>query len=309
LSEVTLNRAKGQINIVLNSKNVIPKVKDEPSIKINYDEHLVLKDMENELNKLIGLDNVKKMVKEIYAWLYINKVRGEKGLKSSKQALHMIFKGNPGTGKTTVARLLGKMFHDMKVLSKGHFIEVERADLVGEYIGHTANKTRDVIKKAKGGVLFIDEAYSLARGGEKDFGKESIDALVKGMEDHYEDLVVILAGYPVEMDYFLSLNPGLPSRFPIMIEFPDYTVDELVQIAKQMVHEREYDLSIEAERKLYYHIEELLENHRGRRFSNGRYIRNLMEKAIRKQAVRLLHESRYDKRELMLIRDRDLILG
>ncbi|GLH63137.1 stage V sporulation protein K [Parageobacillus sp. G301] len=309
MSELTMNKAKGQINIVLNSKNINHLVKEDRNDFINYEEHHILKDIQKELDQLIGLDHVKKIIKEIYAWLYINKVRKENGLKSNKQALHMIFKGNPGTGKTTVARLLGKLFFEMNVLSKGHFIEAERADLVGEYIGHTANKTRDLIKKARGGILFIDEAYSLARGGEKDFGKEAIDTLVKGMEDYCDDLVVILAGYPKEMDYFLSLNPGLPSRFPLTIEFPDYTVDELVKIAKQMLREREYEFTPEAERKLYYHIEEVLEDkHRGK-FSNGRYVRNLIEKAIRKQAVRLLREGRYDKKELMLIRDRDLIVG
>ncbi|MCL6585497.1 MAG: stage V sporulation protein K [Anoxybacillus sp.] len=308
MSEVTMNKAKGQINIVLNAKTMNHVIKEERSDGINFEQHSILRDIQKELDQLIGLENVKKIVKEIYAWLYIDKMRKENGLKSNKQALHMIFKGNPGTGKTTVARLLGKLFVQMNVLSKGHFIEAERADLVGEYIGHTANKTRDLIKKARGGILFIDEAYSLARGGEKDFGKEAIDTLVKGMEDYCDDLVVILAGYPAEMDYFLSLNPGLPSRFPLMIEFPDYTVDELVNIAKQMVREREYELTKEAERKLYYHLEELLEK-REKKFSNGRYIRNIIEKAIRKQAVRLLHEGRYDKKELTLIRDRDLVIG
>lgn len=303
-----MNKAKGQINIVLNAKTMNHVIKEERSDGINFEQHSILRDIQKELDQLIGLENVKKIVKEIYAWLYIDKMRKENGLKSNKQALHMIFKGNPGTGKTTVARLLGKLFVQMNVLSKGHFIEAERADLVGEYIGHTANKTRDLIKKARGGILFIDEAYSLARGGEKDFGKEAIDTLVKGMEDYCDDLVVILAGYPAEMDYFLSLNPGLPSRFPLMIEFPDYTVDELVNIAKQMVREREYELTKEAERKLYYHLEELLEK-REKKFSNGRYIRNVIEQAIRKQAVRLLHEGRYDKKELTLIRDRDLVIG
>ncbi|OQM44538.1 stage V sporulation protein K [Anoxybacillus sp. UARK-01] len=309
MSEVTMNKAKGQINIVLNSKNTNHLAKEERIEGIDYEQHAILRSIQTELDQLIGLENVKKIVKEIYAWLYINKRRKDQGLKSNKQALHMIFKGNPGTGKTTVARLLGKLFFEMNVLSKGHFIEAERADLVGEYIGHTANKTRDLIKKARGGILFIDEAYSLARGGEKDFGKEAIDTLVKGMEDYCEDLVVILAGYPAEMDYFLSLNPGLPSRFPLMIEFPDYTVDELIHIAKQMLREREYEFTFEAERKLYHHIEELLHTKKERKFSNGRYIRNLIEKAIRKQAVRLLYEGRYDKKELTLIRDRDLIIG
>ncbi|MGQ0422887.1 AAA family ATPase, partial [Bacillus sp. HC-Mk] len=139
--------------------------------------------IEEEMGKLVGMDDIKKIIKEIYAWIYVNKKRQEKGLKSEKQVLHMLFKGNPGTGKTTVARMIGKLLFEMNILSKGHLVEAERADLVGEYIGHTAQKTRDLIKKAMGGILFIDEAYSLARGGEKDFGKEAIDTLVKHMED------------------------------------------------------------------------------------------------------------------------------
>ncbi len=308
MSELTMNKAKGQINIVLNSKTVNHLVKEERNDWLDGEEHQALRNIQKELDQLIGLDHVKKIIKEIYAWLYINRLRKENGLKANRQALHMIFKGNPGTGKTTVARLLGKLFFEMNVLSKGHFIEAERADLVGEYIGHTASKTRDLIKKARGGILFIDEAYSLARGGEKDFGKEAIDTLVKGMEDYCDDLVVILAGYPKEMDYFLSLNPGLPSRFPLTIEFPDYTVEELVQIAKQMLREREYEMTPEAERKLYIHLEGTLEATGRLKFSNGRYVRNLIEKAIRKQAVRLLHEGRYDKKELMTIRDRDFVI-
>ncbi|AKS38265.1 stage V sporulation protein K [Anoxybacillus gonensis] len=308
MSELTMKQTKSQINIVLNAKNVNYLSKEETTNRIDYHQHAVLKEIQKELDELVGLNEVKKLIKEIYAWLYINKARQANGLKGNKQSLHMIFKGNPGTGKTTVARILGKLFLEMNVLSKGHFIEAERADLVGEYIGHTANKTRDLIKKARGGILFIDEAYSLARGGEKDFGKEAIDTLVKGIEDFSDDLVVILAGYPAEMDYFLSLNPGLPSRFPLMLEFPDYTTEELVQIAKQMLHIREYELTSEAERKLREHIEQLLAGGYQRKFSNGRYIRNLIEKAIRKQAVRLLHEGRYDKKELMIIRERDLVV-
>src|SRR5699024_3395129 len=156
----------------------------------------------------------------------VNQKRKEFGLKANKQVLHMLFKGNPGTGKTTVARRLATLLHELDVLSKGHFIEAERADLVGEYIGQTAQKTKKLIQKARGGVLFIDEAYSLARGGDKDFGREAIDCLVKYMEDYHDELIVILAGYPDEMDYFLQLNPGLTSRFPFIINFSNYSPDQ-----------------------------------------------------------------------------------
>jgi stage V sporulation protein K len=221
----------------------------------------------------------------------------------------MIFKGNPGTGKTTVARLMGRMFHAMGVLSKGHFIEVERADLVGEYIGHTALKTRDLMKKAMGGILFIDEAYSLARGGEKDFGKEAIDCLVKGMEDKKNEFILILAGYSEEMEQFLGTNPGLPSRFPIQVDFEDYNIDQLIQISELMAKEREYVLLPQAVTRLKQHLaEEKAES--WQIFSNARYVRNLLEKSIRHQAVRLLNHYTNvpSKQELMTIRPEDLRL-
>lgn len=297
-----MNHHKAQINIVFkqNKKN------ENQTKELDLDQHQILKKFQKELDGLIGLQNVKKIIEEIYALLYISDCRKLHGLKTNKQALHMIFKGNPGTGKTTIARIFGKLFFDMNVLSKGHFIEAERADLVGEYIGHTAKKTRELINKAKGGILFIDEAYSLSRGGSNDFGKEAIDTLVKGMEDHYDDLLVILAGYPREMNYFLSQNPGLPSRFPIIIDFKDYTVEELIEIAKQMVMERDYILANSAEQKLYNHIHHVIHHDDKGKFSNGRYVRNIIENAIRKQAVRLLRENDLMKDELILIKEIDL---
>ncbi len=301
----------GQINVVLNGQKKKLKVtnsssKEPVQTKVQA-KHSALKEIEEEMNKLVGMDEMKKMVKEVYAWIYINKKREEQGLKAAKQSLHMMFKGNPGTGKTTVARLLGKLFVQMNVLSKGHLIEAERADLVGEYIGHTAQKTRDLIKKSLGGILFIDEAYSLARGGEKDFGKEAIDTLVKHMEDKQHEFVLILAGYSKEMDHFLSLNPGLYSRFPLVIDFPDYTVDQLMEIANRMMAEREYSFSREAEWKLRDHLTMLKNEQRPKTFSNGRYIRNIIEKSIRSQAMRLLVNDDYDRQELLTIRTQDLI--
>ncbi|QST01885.1 stage V sporulation protein K [Pontibacillus sp. ALD_SL1] len=262
--------------------------------------------IDTQFEEFIGLDHLKSTVKEIYASIYVNQKREEAGLKPSKQVLHMLFKGNPGTGKTTVARKISELFHEMNVLSKGHFIEAERADLVGEYIGHTAQKTRELVKKAMGGVLFIDEAYSLARGGEKDFGKEAIDTLVKHMEDHHNDFILILAGYPDEMDRFLRLNPGLQSRFPIILDFKDYSIDELMTIAKQMAAEREYEFSKDAEWKLKDHLIRM-QQQRGGGFSNGRYIRNVIEQSIRKQAMRIMKQNRFSASELMQITGQDLI--
>jgi len=265
-------------------------------------------EFQKELDAMVGLDNVKELVYEIYALLQIAQLRSDAGLQSTAHVYHMIFKGNPGTGKTTVARLLAKLFQGMGLLSKGHLVEVERADLVGEYIGHTAQKTRDLVKKALGGVLFVDEAYSLARGGEKDFGKEAIDTLVKAMEDYKNQFILILAGYTAEIDLFLMTNPGLPSRFPIRIEFPDYSIDQLIQIAETMARQRDYawmpqtlfklrQLLVKEKEESPYH------------FSNARFVRNMLERAIRNQAVRLL--SQYPngspgRQELMSLRPEDL---
>jgi stage V sporulation protein K len=310
LNEPIAIKKQRQINIVLNQGN--EKLKTDDAINLASkdkakEQHLPLLKIEQELNRLVGMEDLKYHVKEIYAWLHINKCRTEMGMKAEKQALHMLFKGNPGTGKTTVARKLGTLFHEMKVLSKGHLIEAERADLVGEYIGHTAQKTRELLKKASGGILFIDEAYSLGRGGEKDFGKEAIDTLVKAMEDQQHDFILILAGYPKEMDRFLKLNPGLPSRFPVVISFPDYSADELMEIAKRMLTEREYILTRDCEWKLKSHIERI-RNSENESFSNGRYIRNMIEKAVRRQSVRLLNDSRQDRKTLMTIQSDDLVL-
>ncbi|MBI2914459.1 MAG: AAA family ATPase [Firmicutes bacterium] len=258
-----------------------------------------------ELDALIGLRPVKKLVKEIHALVEIQRRRREVRLAAEPLALHMVFRGNPGTGKTTVARILGKLFHATGVLPRGQTVEVERADLVGEYIGHTAQRTREQLRRAMGGVLFVDEAYSLARGGEKDFGKEAIDVMVKAMEDHKEQLVIILAGYMDEMEMFLHVNPGLRSRFPIHIEFPDYATEELLQIADLMLYERQYQLSTGARLRL----RTMLERKRAENsftFGNARLVRNLVEKAIRCQAVRLVARKDADRDELILIREEDV---
>jgi stage V sporulation protein K len=304
-------KSNGQITVSLNSQKRKSLTKELPVPQVVPKEippeHSALKEIEDELGALVGMEEMKRMIKEIYAWIFVNKKREEMGMKARKQALHMMFKGNPGTGKTTVARLIGKLFLKMNVLSKGHLIEAERADLVGEYIGHTAQKTRDLIKKAQGGILFIDEAYSLGRGGEKDFGKEAIDTLVKHMEDKQHEFILILAGYSREMDYFLTLNPGLHSRFPLVIDFPNYTIDQLLEIASRMLNEREYTLSHEAEKKLKDHLIWVKAVLSPNSFSNGRYVRNIIEKSIRAQAMRLLLQNSFDKHELMTLRSNDLI--
>lgn len=264
-----------------------------------------LEEARAELNGLIGLDGVKKLVGEMVAFVEVQKWRARENLATEPLALHMIFKGNPGTGKTTVARILGRMFKELGVLPKGHSIEVERADLVGEYIGHTAQKTREQIKRALGGILFIDEAYSLARGGHKDFGKEAIDTMVKAMEDHKDELILILAGYPHEMEDFLETNPGLVSRFPIQIDFPDYTIRELLQIAELMIKKRQYRFSEGARARLHEILLQVSLNG-DKNSGNARLVRNLIERALRQQAVRLLHKGQVGREELMLLVEEDL---
>lgn len=310
LTEPSKKRNNGQINIVISNQKRKMIKKELPIQDSNEREipqhHQALKNIEEELEALVGMEEMKRTIKQIYAWIYVNKKREENGLKAGRQALHMMFRGNPGTGKTTVARLIGKLFVKMNVLSKGHLIEAERADLVGEYIGHTAQKTRDLVKKAIGGILFVDEAYSLGRGGEKDFGKEAIDTLVKHMEDKQHEFILILAGYSNEMKHFLSLNPGLHSRFPIVIDFPDYTVPQLMEISAIMLKEKEYVLSNEAVKKLENHLNTIKSTWSPISFSNGRYIRNTIEKSIRTQAMRLLLNDIYDKHELITLRSQDL---
>ncbi|MCM3171665.1 MULTISPECIES: AAA family ATPase [unclassified Paenibacillus] len=302
--KITVNDSR--INIVFKSQDLLEitseQAEDMALISNHYESAA---DIFRDMREMIGLEKVKDLIYEIYALIQVKKFRDEQGLKSSKQVYHMIFKGNPGTGKTTVARIISKMLNRMGVLSKGHLVEVERADLVGEYIGHTALKTRELVKKAMGGILFIDEAYSLARGGEKDFGKEAIDCLVKVMEDKSEDLIIILAGYPNEMGDFLEINTGLPSRFPIQISFDDYSTDELMLIAMKMATEKDYNITSDAMIKLKELIqyEKDIRNH----FSNARYVRNVIEKAIRHQAVRLMgRPGNISKQNLMDLLARDI---
>lgn len=269
-------------------------------------ENPKVQELFKELDMLIGLRDVKKVIFEVQAFVEIQKRRTKEKLLAEPTVLHAVFKGNPGTGKTTVARIVAKLYKEIGVLQKGHLIEVERADLVGEYIGHTAQKTREQLKKAIGGVLFIDEAYSLARGGEKDFGKEAIDVLVKSMEDNKDNLILILAGYKDEMDWFLKTNPGLRSRFPLHIDFPDYKIEELMEIANLMIKARQYQLTNESqvtlERILRSHV---LTNHEYS--GNARFVRNIVESAMRQQAARLISKTKTSREDLMTLETLDIL--
>lgn len=271
----------------------------------NQEDREKLNKLLEEMDSLIGLEEVKKIIREYIAFIKVQQLRERYQLKTSPVVMHMIFKGNPGTGKTTMARIIGKIFNEIGYLQGGELIEAERADLVGEYIGQTAQKTKKLLERALGGVLFIDEAYSLARGGEKDFGKESIDTIVKAMDDYKDKLIIILAGYRDEMNFFLRTNPGLASRFAIQIDFPDYTIDELVQIANLMYKEREYILDEKSKHYIYRILSEI----RNKEIINGnaRTVRNLVERSIRQHARRIIKQKNISKKDLIYITKEDLI--
>ncbi|WP_201786537.1 AAA family ATPase [Neomoorella mulderi] len=241
--------------------------------------------MWREVDSLVGLAPVKQKLREIVALVEASRARQEQGLPPLTQTLHMAFLGNPGTGKTTVARLVGELFTALGVLPSGHLVETDRSGLVAAYVGQTALKVKGVVDKALGGVLFIDEAYSLARGGANDFGGEALDALVKAMEDHRSDMVVILAGYTGQMQELFRLNPGLESRVAFTLEFPDYTPEELVRIAAAYARKRGWRFGPGAEERLLARFRR--EASLIGRLGNGRHARNVVEEAERKAALRI----------------------
>ena len=248
-----------------------------------------LEDILAKLNKLVGLENVKKDVNSLINLIQIRKIREERGIKQPDMSLHLVFSGNPGTGKTTVARLLGEIYSRLGILSKGHLVETDRSGLVAGYVGQTAIKTQDMIKEAMGGILFIDEAYALSSSkGENDFGGEAIDTILKAMEDNREDFIVIVAGYPKLMDDFLHSNPGLESRFNKHLYFEDYNPQELFDIFVSMEEGSSLELDKKAEEFLKGHFEDVYKC-RGDNFANGRYVRNIFEKVLSNQANRLVN--------------------
>ena len=249
--------------------------------------------VESELDEIVGLAEVKNYVRDIAKNVQAQQRRKAQGLKVAEVNMHMIFTGNPGTGKTTIARILAKYLKAIGALRGGQLVEVTRADLVGRYVGHTAPLTNTVIQSALGGVLFIDEAYSLYRGGEDSFGLEAIDTLVKGIEDNRGDLVVILAGYTKEMQLFLSANSGLASRFPNQIEFPDYTGEELYRITLSIAKSKGYNLDESCRDVLIQWYDEQQAADAATN-GNGRMARNVLEKAILNQAKRLIADADAD---------------
>lgn len=260
-----------------------------------------------EMESIVGLKSVKEYIYSLEEYFGVQKRRREAGLKAGEVNKHMIFTGNPGTGKTTIARIVSKYLKAIGVLSGGQLVEVSRADLVGRYVGHTAPLVNQVIKSAIGGVLFIDEAYSLHRGREDSFGLEAIDTLVKGIEDNRDDLIVILAGYSDEMSEFLETNSGLKSRFPNIIDFPDYSGEELLAIGRLTAKSKGYVIDEGAETPLLTYFN-FVQATRARDAGNGRLVRNKIEEAILNQSRRLIAEPDADM-SLLLSQDFDLSEG
>lgn len=245
------------------------------------------KDPMEELNELIGLESVKEEVNSLVNFIQVQKSREAQGLKSPNISYHLVFSGNPGTGKTTVARILARIYKKLGVIKKGHLVETDRSGLIGEYVGQTAPKVNELCDKAQGGVLFIDEAYAITKGNvQNDYGSEAIATLLKRMEDDRDSFIVIVAGYTDEMKEFVETNPGLKSRFTRYIEFPDYSAEELCDIYKMRVKKYGFVMTPEADKKL----DEVMRNMialKDRNFGNGRYARNLFENTITAQADRL----------------------
>lgn len=296
--DMNQNNTENRPNIMSydNNANVQKDMK-----KVVGTEEINLEALLDELNQLTGMESVKKEVNNLVNLLRICRIRQEKGLQLPPTTNHLVFLGNPGTGKTTVARILSKIYHGLGILSKGHLVEVDRSGLVAGYMGQTGEKVMEVVEQAKGGILFIDEAYALASGKQDgDFGKEAIDILNKAMEDYRDDLIVIAAGYHDEMQDFLDANPGLRSRFNRTIEFPDYSASELIEIMTNRASKLDYHFSNDALDFVKKRFEQVLacppDN-----FGNARSVRNYLDNVINNQANRLVKEASFKEDELMQI--------
>lgn len=273
-------------------------------INISSDTSITLEALLIELDSLTGLENIKSEVVQLVNFLRIQQLRQLKGMTTIPISRHLVFYGNPGTGKTTIARLLAKIYQSLNVISKGHLVETDRAGLVAGYVGQTALKTQEVVRQAIGGVLFIDEAYTLAAEGQ-DFGREAIDTLIKLMEDNRDDLIVIVAGYTDEMSRFLSSNPGLKSRFNKYFYFEDYNALQLVSIFELFCRNAEFSLSPSAKAKLVQFFE-ILHIKRDKTFGNARLVRNIFEHTVNNQASRLITLANITEADLATILDVDI---
>ncbi|MCH5142712.1 MAG: AAA family ATPase [Clostridiales bacterium] len=309
LQKARFNRAKSLLeyaeSITAPRPATANKQDGDSNVKVSQAEKISLEEVLSRLSKLEGLKTVKSQVCDWIDQIKVFKMRKERGMSVPDMAYHMVFTGNPGTGKTTVARLMAQIYCALGILSEGHLVEVDRSDLVAGYVGQTAVKTREVAKKAYGGVLFIDEAYTLANGGSNDFGQEAIDTLLKEMEDNRDNLVVIVAGYENLMEKFIESNPGLRSRFKNYIQFNDYTGEELYKIFIGLCNKNQYTVQPEARLALAEYFDGLYKN-RNKNFGNGRDVRNTFESIITRQSKRVARLSNPTDEEMTMITTADL---
>lgn len=315
----------GIINQIASAKDkaVITKASELKNALVNYygyrqlsiicskneysiDEDKSLEQLLDDLNALVGLYKVKSKVNDLIAYQKVQLLRKDAGLSVPKSTLHLAFTGNPGTGKTTVARIVGRIYKKIGLLSKGHFMEVSRTDLIAGYQGQTAHKVKNVVEKAKGGVLFIDEAYSITENDHSDsYGRECLTELTKALEDYREDLVVIVAGYTIPMKQFFDSNPGLKSRFNTFIEFDDYGVCELMDILRSMSFEDDYIVSDRVQILLEQLLERAVDS-KENEFANGRYIRNIFESMVMNHARRIVKMESPTIQELRELTENDI---
>jgi len=285
--------------------NVTEETPTETS-NVEDDPSRPLEDLLKELDALVGLKLVKADVRQLINFLKVQKMREEKGMVAAPISRHLVFYGNPGTGKTTMARLLAQVYRSLQILSRGHLIESDRGDLVAGYVGQTALKVKEIVRQALGGVLFIDEAYALnGEGRGNDFGQEAVETLLKLMEDHRHDFVVIVAGYTEKMEEFISSNPGLRSRFTKFLHFEDYTPEQLIEIFKGFCVKASFKLTSDAEQRLL-ELFKLLSLARDESFGNARTARNLFEMTISKQANRIVTLPNINEEVLATIEDADI---
>lgn len=278
----------------------------ESAVQTDSDDPRDLKELLNELNSLVGLNDVKNAVNDLIAYQKVKHLREQQGLYSEKSTMHLAFTGNPGTGKTTVARIIGHVYKQLGLLSKGHFVEVSRTDLIAGYQGQTALKVKKVVEQAKGGVLFIDEAYSITENDHSDsYGRECLTELTKALEDYRDDLVVIVAGYTEPMKKFFESNPGLKSRFNTFIEFGDFSGEELYEILGSMCNKNNYELSEAVAEYLEKALLDLSVN-KGEQFANGRLVRNIFDDLVMNHARRVSKIDDATRQQLMEITVEDI---